>query len=152
VPAIPRTVGKFPSSATFVSDRLRVAGVVLFAICAAAQLIVVTGLVPSGLALTGLTGVSHADRAVAVVLALVSVDRIAMARDVTNAAALFASIARGICRPTGVRASWVALLAHVLFDCARYEFGPIARLPRHLFCGLSDVAALGAMSGGGRVR
>lgn len=113
-----------------------------FVISAAAPLTAVTGRVPSGLALTGLTGLSHPHLGVADVLTLVNVDHVAKARHLTNAAALYAYIAPGMSRPAGVRASRVALSAYILVECASHRgFGPIARMPRHPFCGFSDVAA-----------
>src|SRR5690349_16282805 len=94
---------------------------------AAAPLTVVAGVVPTGLAVTGLTGISIAFLAVAVVLALFSVGYVAMARHIANAGAFYAYIARGIGRPVGVGASWLALLAYNCFQVASYGgFGAIA--------------------------
>ena len=151
--AIPRTVGKIPSSMALVPDRLGVVAVVLFVISTAAPLTAVARVVPSRLALSGLSGVSHAYLAVAVVVALVSVDHVAMARHATISAALCAYIAPGLRRPVGDCASGVALSACIRFEWASHRgFGAIARLPCNSFCRFSDVAALGAMSGGGGVR
>lgn len=130
-----------PSSTTLVPDRRGLAAVVLFVISAAAPLTAVGGVAPPRLALTGLTGVSHAYLAVAVVVALFSVDDVATARHITNAAAPYASIARGMSRPAGVGASCVGLSAYTLFECASYRgFGAIARLACNSFRRFSDVA------------
>ncbi|GAA4602922.1 amino acid transporter [Actinoplanes octamycinicus] len=109
-------------------DRLGVAAVVFFVMSAAAPLTVVAGVVPTGLAVTGLTGISVAFVAVAVVLAIFSVGYVAMARHISNAGAFYAYVARGLGRPTGVGASWVALLAYNMFQVASYGgFGAIAQ-------------------------
>ena len=99
-------------STALARDRLGVPAVVFFVMSAAAPLTVVAGVVPTGLAVTGLTGISIAFLAVAVVLAIFSVGYVAMARHIANAGAFYAYVARGIGRPVGVGASWVALVAY----------------------------------------
>jgi hypothetical protein len=143
--AIPRTIGTIPSSRTLVPDRRGVDAVVLFVISAAAPLNAVAGVVvPTRLALTGLTGVSHAHPAVAVVRALFSADRVAMASDVTTAAAGYVYIAPGLSRPAGDCASPVALSACFLFECAGYRgFRVIAQLACSSFRRFPDVVATG---------
>jgi amino acid transporter len=114
-------------STALARDRLGVAAVVFFVMSAAAPLTVVAGVVPTGLAVTGLTAISVAFLAVAVVLAVFSVGYVAMARHIANAGAFYAYIARGIGRPVGVGAAWVALLAYNSFQIASYGgFGAIA--------------------------
>jgi len=109
-------------------DRLGVAAVVFFVMSAAAPLTAIAGVVPTGLAVTGLTGVPLAYLVVAAVLVMFSIGYVAMARHISNAGAFYAYIARGIGRPAGVGASWVALLVYNLFQCASYGgFGAIAR-------------------------
>ena len=105
-------------STALARDRLGVAAVVFFVMSAAAPLTVVAGVVPTGLAVTGLTGIAVAFLGVAVVLALFSVGYVAMARHVSNAGAFYAYISRGLGRPVGVGASWVALLAYNAFQVA----------------------------------
>jgi len=149
--AIPRTIGKIPPFRTLVPDRRGVAAVVLLAISAAAPLTAVAGVAPTGLALTGLTGVSHAYLAVAAVAALFSVDHVAMARHIINAAACDVYIAPGLSRPAGVCASSVALSACILFECASYvDSGRPPRWRAVLFAVLLALLPR-AMSGGGRV-
>src|SRR3954453_1462590 len=114
-------------STALARDSLGVAAVVFFVMSAAAPLTVVAGVVPTGLAVTGLTGISIAFLAVALVLAIFSVGYVAMARHIANAGAFYAYIARGIGRPIGVGAAWLALLAYNMFQIASYGgFGAIA--------------------------
>jgi amino acid transporter len=114
-------------STALARDRLGVAAVVFFVMSAAAPLTVVAGVVPTGLAVTGLTGISIAFVAVAVVLAVFAVGYVTMARHIANAGAFYAYIAQGLGRPIGVGASWVALVAYNMFQIAAYGgFGAIA--------------------------
>ncbi|MEU4427826.1 APC family permease [Actinoplanes sp. NPDC024001] len=109
-------------------DRLGVASIVFFMMSAAAPLTVVAGVVPTGLAVTGLTGIAIAFLAVALVLAIFSVGYVAMARHIANAGAFYAYVAQGLGRPAGVGASWVALLSYNMFQVASYGgFGAIAQ-------------------------
>ncbi|WP_067500806.1 APC family permease [Actinoplanes sp. TFC3] len=108
-------------------DRLGVPAVVFFVMSAAAPLTVVAGVIPTGLAVTGLTAVAIAFLTVALVLALFSVGYVAMARHIANAGAFYAYISRGLGRPFGVGAAWVALAAYNSFQVASYGgFGAIA--------------------------
>ncbi|WP_240670348.1 APC family permease [Actinoplanes solisilvae] len=116
-------------STALAKDRLGVAAVVFFVMSAAAPLTVVAGVVPTGIAVTELTGISIAFIACAVVLALFAVGYVAMSRHIENAGAFYAYIAQGLGRPVGVGASWVALLAYNMFQIAAYGgFGFIANL------------------------
>ena len=109
-------------------DRLGVASIVFFMMSAAAPLTVVAGVVPTGIAVTGLTGIAIAFLAVALVLAVFSVGYVAMARHIANAGAFYAYIAQGLGKPLGVGGSWVALLSYNMFQCASYGgFGAIAQ-------------------------
>lgn len=109
-------------------DRLGVPAIVFFMMSAAAPLTVVAGVVPTGLAVTGLTGIAIAFLAVALVLAVFSVGYVAMARHIANAGAFYAYIAQGLGKPIGVGASWVALLSYNMFQVASYGgFGAIAQ-------------------------
>jgi len=85
-----------------------------------APLTVVAGVVTTGLAVTGLTAVSSAMIAVAVALMIFAVGYLAMARHITNAGAFYAYISKGIGRPFGVAASWLALLAYNCFQVASF--------------------------------
>ncbi|MGW8379883.1 APC family permease [Streptomyces sp. ODS28] len=102
------------------SDRLGVPSVVFFVISAATPLTVVAGVVTTGYATTGLTGLPLAYLVVGAVLALFSVGYVAMARDVANAGAFYAYIARGLGRPLGVGSAWVALAAYNALQVGLY--------------------------------
>jgi amino acid transporter len=93
-------------------NRLGVPAVVVFVLSAAAPLTVVAGVVTTGYAVTGLVGIPLAFLVVGVVVALFSVGYVAMARHVANAGAFYAFVARGLGRPAGVAAAWVALLSY----------------------------------------
>ena len=114
-------------STALAKDRLGVAAVVFFVMSAAAPLTVVAGVVPTGLAVTGLTSISIAFFAVAIVLAIFAVGYVAMSRHIANAGAFYAYISQGIGRPFGVGGAWLALLAYNCFQVASYGgFGAIA--------------------------
>jgi amino acid transporter len=118
VSAITKSSHSSQLSTALARDRLGVPAVVFFVMSAAAPLTVVAGVVPTGMAVTGLTGISIAFLAVAVVLAIFSVGYVAMARHIANAGAFYAYISRGIGRPIGVGAAWVALVAYNMFQIA----------------------------------
>jgi amino acid transporter len=101
-------------------NRLGVFAVVIFVMSAAAPLTVVAGVLTTGYAVTGLIGIPLAFLAVGVVVALFSVGYVAMARHVSNAGAFYAFVARGLGRPVGVAAAWVALLAYSALQVALY--------------------------------
>ncbi|WP_306215220.1 APC family permease [Actinoplanes sp. RD1] len=127
MPYTPAAAAPLHVSAALARDRLGVAAVVFFVMSAAAPLTVVAGVVPTGLAVTGLTAMPIAFLAVALVLAVFSVGYVAMARHIANAGAFYAYIARGLGRPLGVGAAWVALAAYNSFQVAAYGgFGAIA--------------------------
>jgi amino acid transporter len=117
---------------TLAHNRLGVPAVVFFVMSAAAPLTVVAGVVTTGFAVTGVTGIPLAFLAVGAVLALFSVGYVAMARHVANAGAFYAYIARGLGRPLGVGAAWVALLAYNALQVGLYgaigaAAGPLLR-------------------------
>jgi amino acid transporter len=94
------------------ADRLGVSSVVYFVLSAAAPLTVVAGVVTTGYAVTGITGLPIAFLVVGVVLAVFAVGYVAMARHMVNAGAFYAYIARGLGRPFGVAGAWVAVIAY----------------------------------------
>lgn len=113
-------------SRALAGNRLGVPAVVFFVLSAAAPLTVVAGGVPIGYAVTGGTGIPLAFLAVGAVLAVFSVGYVAMAKYVANAGAFYAYIARGLGRPVGVGAAWVALLAYNAVQVALYgAFGAV---------------------------
>ncbi|MFJ6197749.1 APC family permease [Micromonospora sp. NPDC092111] len=100
--------------------RLGVPSVIFFVLSAAAPLTVVAGVVTTGYAVTGITGMPLAFLAVGAVLALFSVGYVAMARRVENAGAFYAYVSRGLGRPAGVGAAWVALVAYNALQVGLY--------------------------------
>ncbi|MCW2899563.1 MAG: amino acid permease [Streptosporangiaceae bacterium] len=103
-----------------VADRLGVPAVVYFVLSAAAPLTVVAGVITTGYAVTGITGLPIAFLAVGAVLALFAVGYVTMARHMVNAGAFYAFVARGLGRPAGVGAAWVALIAYNALQVGLY--------------------------------
>jgi amino acid transporter len=100
------------SSTTLATDRLGVAAVVFFVMSAATPLTVVAGVVTTGYAVTGITGLPIAFIVIGAVLALFCVGYVSMARHVANAGAFYAYISHGLGRPAGVAGAWIALVAY----------------------------------------
>ncbi|HSV64895.1 MAG TPA: APC family permease [Mycobacteriales bacterium] len=114
-------------NAELASDRLGVPAVVFFVMSGIAPLTVAAGVVTTAYAVTGLTAIPAAFIVTAVVLGLFSVGYVAMARHVTNAAALYAFVTRGLGRLAGYGAALVALVAYNLLQVGLYgAFGPAA--------------------------
>ncbi|MGC4771557.1 APC family permease [Micromonospora sp. DT44] len=113
-------------SAVLARGRLGIPSVVFFVIAAAAPLTVVAGGATTGYAVTGVTGIPVAYLVVAVVLALFAVGYVAMSRRIVNAGAFYTYVARGLGRPTGVAAAFVALLAYNAMQIGLYGgFGAV---------------------------
>ncbi|WP_018350804.1 amino acid permease, partial [Longispora albida] len=127
--AVTRAPRPDPVSTALAKGRLGVPSVVFFVMSAAAPLTVVAGLVTTGYAVSGVTGIPVAFLLVALVLLLFSAGYVAMARHVSNAGAFYTYVARGLGRPAGVGASWVALLAYNAMQVGLYGgFGFTASL------------------------
>ncbi|GAB3146989.1 APC family permease [Micromonospora sonneratiae] len=109
-----------PVAATLAAGRLGVPAVVFFVMSAATPLTVVAGVVTTGYATTGLTGIPVAFLLIGVVLAVFAVGYVAMARRMANAGAFYAYIARGVGRPVGVGAAWVALVSYNALQVGLY--------------------------------
>jgi amino acid transporter len=107
-------------SRALAADRLGIPAVIYFVLSAAAPLTVVAAAVTTGYAVTGIIGLPVAFLAVGAVLALFSVGYVAMARHMVNAGAFYAYVARGLGRPAGVAAAWVALVAYNALQIALY--------------------------------
>lgn len=107
-------------SSALAKDRLGVFSVIMFALTAAAPLMVVGGVVTTGWAVTGATGFPLAFLIVAVVLAVFCVGYVAMSRHITNAGAFYTYIARGASKSVGVGASFVALIAYNMLQVGLY--------------------------------
>jgi amino acid transporter len=107
-------------STALAADRLGVPAVVFFVMSAATPLTVVAGVVTTGYAVTGITGLPVAFIVIGAVLALFCVGYVSMARHVTNAGAFYAYISRGIGRPVGVAGAWVAVVAYNALQVGLY--------------------------------
>ncbi|MGV9379250.1 APC family permease [Nonomuraea sp. NPDC003707] len=109
------------------ADRLGAPSVVYFVLSAAAPLTVVAGVVTTAYAVTGITGLPIAFLVVGVVLAVFAVGYVAMARHMANAGAFYTYISRGLGRPAGIAAAWVALIAYNALQVGLYgAFGTAA--------------------------
>lgn len=107
-------------STALAADRLGVPAVVFFVMSAATPLTVVAGVVTTGFAVTGITGLPVAFVVIGAVLALFCVGYVSMARHVANAGAFYAYISRGIGRPVGVAGAWVAVVAYNALQVGLY--------------------------------
>ena len=101
-------------------DRLGVPSVIMFALTAAAPLMVVGALVSSAWGWVGVTGFPLAFVIIAIVLALFSFGYVAMSRHITNAGAFYTYVTHGLGRPLGVGAAWMALLAYNALQIGLY--------------------------------
>lgn len=101
-------------------DRLGVPSVIMFALTAAAPLMVVGALVSTGWGIVGTTGFPLAFVIIAIILALFSFGYVAMSRHITNAGAFYSYIAQGLGRPLGVGGALVALVAYNLLQVGLY--------------------------------
>jgi amino acid transporter len=101
-------------------DRLGVPSVIMFALTAAAPLMVVGALVSTGWGVVGTTGFPLAFVIIAIILALFSFGYVAMSRHITNAGAFYSYIAQGLGRPLGVGGALVALIAYNLLQVGLY--------------------------------
>lgn len=115
-----RSGGPSNVSMALAADRLGVPSVVFFVMSAATPLTVVAGVVTTGYAVTGITGLPVAFVVIGAVLALFCVGYVSMARHVANAGAFYAYISRGIGRPVGVAGAWVALVAYNALQVGLY--------------------------------
>jgi amino acid transporter len=107
-------------STALAADRLGVPAVVFFVMSAATPLTVVAGVVTTGFAVTGITGLPVAFVVIGAVLALFCVGYVSMARHVANAGAFSAYISQGIGRPIGVAGAWVAVVAYNALQIGLY--------------------------------
>ncbi|MFG1704989.1 APC family permease [Nonomuraea sp. M3C6] len=122
-----RTANSDPVAGALAADRLGAPSVVYFVLSAAAPLTVVAGVVTTGYAVTGITGLPIAFLVVGVVLAVFAVGYVAMARHMANAGAFYTYISRGLGRPAGIAAAWVALIAYNALQVGLYgAFGTAA--------------------------
>ncbi|MGK5680142.1 APC family permease [Actinoplanes sp. URMC 104] len=94
------------------ASKLGIWPLVLVVMAAAAPLTVVNGGATAGFAVTGIIGIPLAYLVVGGILALFTVGYVAMSSTIVNAGAFYAYIARGLGRPAGVAAAYVAIVAY----------------------------------------
>ncbi|MFI6903100.1 APC family permease [Nonomuraea sp. NPDC050394] len=116
-------------TAALAANRLGVPAVAFFVLSAAGPLSVIAGVVTTGYAVTGITGLPIAFLVVGAVLALFAVGYVAMARYMANAGAFYTYVTHGLGRPAGVAAAWGALLAYNSIQVALYGVFGAASVP-----------------------
>jgi amino acid transporter len=114
---------------TLASDRIGPASVLVSALGATTPLAVLITVVPAAYARGGGPLVPLTFVALAVVLLLFSVGYAAMADRAPFAGALYAYIARGLGRPAGLGAAWVALLSYTVLQAGLYGVAGSAAAP-----------------------
>lgn len=92
--------------------RLGVPSLVFMIIAASAPLTVVAGGVTSNYAVTGVLGIPLSFVVLGIVLLVFAVGYTAMSQHVQNAGAFYAYVARGLGKPAGIGAAWVALISY----------------------------------------
>jgi amino acid transporter len=102
------------------AGRLGLFAMLYFVMSAAAPLTVVVGIISTAFAVTGITGLPIAFLVVGAALVLFSVGYVAMARRMASAGAFYTFVSRGMGRPAGVGAAWVALITYNLLQVALY--------------------------------
>lgn len=107
-------------AAALAQDKLGTPRLAQFALSAAATLTVVAGIIPTGYAVTGITGLPLAFVLLGIVLIVFCVGYNAMSRRISNAGAFYAYIAQGLSRPFGVAAAWIAMAAYNLLQVGLY--------------------------------
>lgn len=104
------------STATQVSSlgkrRLGVPALVFMIIAASAPLTVVAGGVTSNFAVTGVLGIPVSFIVLGIILLVFAVGYTAMSQHVQNAGAFYAYVSRGLGKPAGIGAAWVALISY----------------------------------------
>jgi amino acid transporter len=119
-PTFPARPRRDHITGTLSAGRLGPGGVMSFVLAAAAPLTVTAGIISTGYAVTGMTGLPIAFIAVGGALALFAVGYVAMARHITSAGAFYTYVSRGLGRPAGVGAAWVALITYNVLQVALY--------------------------------
>lgn len=111
------------------SGRLGAAAVIFFALAAAAPLAVVVAVLPPAFARGDGPLLPLAFVALAVVLLLFTSGYAAMAERAPFAGAMYTFVARGLGRPAGVGAAWVALLSYQALQLGLYGVAGAAAAP-----------------------
>jgi amino acid transporter len=114
---------------TLAADRIGPASVLVSALGATAPLAVLVTVVPAAYARGGGPLVPLTFAAIAVVLMLFSVGYAAMANRAPFAGALYSYVARGLGRPAGLGAAWMAWLSYTALQVSLYEVAGAAVAP-----------------------
>ncbi|MFF5296990.1 APC family permease [Paractinoplanes globisporus] len=117
------------SGAGLSTARIGATAVTFFAIAAAAPLLVLITVVPAAYARGGGPLVPLSFAAVAVVLLFLAAGYAAMAHRAPYAGALYAYISRGLGRPCGVAAAWLALASYHALQLGIYGVAGVAAAP-----------------------
>jgi amino acid transporter len=118
-----------PATHPLAAGRLGAPALIFVALAAATPLSVVTTTIPIAYAGNDVPFVPLLFPAVAVVLLLFSVGYAAMVRRSPNAGALYSFIARGLGRPTGIGAGWLALLSYNALQIGLYGAAGLLAAP-----------------------
>jgi amino acid transporter len=121
-------VGK-PSSTALATGRVGAAAIVFFALAATAPIAVLFNVVPAAYALGGGSTVPLAFVVLGVVLLFFSAGYAAMAHRAPFAGAMYSYVARGLGRPAGAGAAWVALAAYHAVQLGLYGVAGAAAAP-----------------------
>lgn len=106
--------------AALAKARLGVWALIFTVLAAAAPLTVIAGGATAGFAVTGSTGIPLGYVVVAVLLGVFSIGYVAMSRQIVNAGAFYTYITKGLGRPVGVAAAFVAVLAYNTMQTGLY--------------------------------
>lgn len=118
-----------PATHPLAAGRLGATALIFVALAAAAPLTVVTTTIPIAYAGDDVPFVPLLFPAAAVVLLLVATAYAAMARRSPNAGALYSFIARGLGRPAGIGAGWLALFSYTALQIGLYGAVGITAAP-----------------------
>ncbi len=116
-------------SQTLAPGRIGAAAVTFFALAATAPIAVLISVVPAAYARGGGPLVPLTFVAVAIVLLLFSAGYAAMAHRAPYAGAMYAYVSRGLGRPGGVAAAWVALVSYHALQLGLYGAAGLAAAP-----------------------
>jgi amino acid transporter len=114
---------------TLASGRIGAAAVFFFALAATAPISVLIFVVPAAYARGGGPLVPLAFVALAVVLVLFAAGYAAMAHRAPFAGAMYAYVSRGLGRPSGLAAAWIALISYLALQLGLYGVIGVAVAP-----------------------
>jgi amino acid transporter len=122
-------VGTADDSTHLAPGRIGAAAVTFFALGATAPLAVLITVVPAAYARGGGPLVPLAFAAVAVVLLFFAAGYAAMSHRAPNSGAIYAYVSRGLGRPAGVAAAWLALASYHALQLGLYGVAGVAAAP-----------------------